>query len=91
MEAIRSSETSAHTRYTHRHIPEDDIVQSHHHENPKSYIIYRSFVKISVFKMRIDIAVGIATGYWLDGKGSIPSMGRLFLFLTASRPALRPT
>jgi hypothetical protein len=34
--------------------------------------------------------VGIATGYGLDGRGSIPSRGKIFLFSTASRPALGP-
>jgi hypothetical protein len=33
-------------------------------------------------------AVGIATGYELDGRGSIPGRGKIFLFSTASRPAL---
>jgi thiazole synthase ThiGH ThiG subunit len=37
MEAIRASETSVLTIATRRHIPEDDIVHSQLHENPKSY------------------------------------------------------
>jgi hypothetical protein len=37
MEAILSSETSVHTRSTHRHIPEDGILHSHRCENLKSY------------------------------------------------------
>jgi hypothetical protein len=36
--AIRSSETSVHTRYTRRHIPEDGILHSRHCENLKSYM-----------------------------------------------------
>jgi hypothetical protein len=32
----------------------------------------------------------IATGHWLDGRGSIPSRGKRF-FSTPSRPDLRPT
>jgi hypothetical protein len=35
MEAIRSSETSVHTRSTQRHIPEDGILLSHRSENLK--------------------------------------------------------
>jgi hypothetical protein len=38
VEAIRSSETSIHTRSTRRHIPEDGILHSHGRENLKSYI-----------------------------------------------------
>jgi hypothetical protein len=37
MEAIRSSETSVHTRSTRRHIPGDGILHSHRRENLKSY------------------------------------------------------
>jgi hypothetical protein len=38
MEAIRSSETSVHTRFTRRHIPENGILHSHRCENLKSYL-----------------------------------------------------
>jgi hypothetical protein len=41
MEAIRSSETSVHTRSTRRHIPEDGIAHSHRRENLRSYKIGR--------------------------------------------------
>jgi hypothetical protein len=37
-----------------------------------------------------DISVDIATGYGLDGRGSIPGKGQIFLFSTASIPVLGP-
>jgi hypothetical protein len=41
----------------------------------------------------LDSSVGIATGYKLDGRGSIPGTGKWLFFLlsTVSRPQLRPT
>jgi hypothetical protein len=39
MEAIRSSETSVHTRSTRRYIPEDGILHSRRRENLKSYLL----------------------------------------------------
>jgi hypothetical protein len=38
-----------------------------------------------------DSSVGIATGYRLGGRGSIPDRGQIFLFSTASKPAIGPT
>jgi hypothetical protein len=37
MKTIHSSESSVHTRYTRRYIPEDGILHSHRRENLKSY------------------------------------------------------
>jgi hypothetical protein len=42
MEAMRSSETSVHTRSTRRHITEDGILNSYRRENLKSYIFFLS-------------------------------------------------
>jgi hypothetical protein len=39
----------------------------------------------------ITQSVYIQTGYDLDGSGSIPGRGKVFLFSTAFRPALGPT
>jgi hypothetical protein len=36
-------------------------------------------------------SVGIATAYVLDGRGSNPGGGMIFLFSTACPPAVRPT
>jgi hypothetical protein len=38
-----------------------------------------------------DSSVGLATGYGLDGQESISGRAKIFLFSTASRPALGPT
>jgi hypothetical protein len=40
MEAIRSSETSVNPGSIQHHIPDDDILHSHHCENLKSYIMH---------------------------------------------------
>jgi hypothetical protein len=49
--------------------------------------IRRHGVVISSLEGR-DSSVGTATGYRLDGRGSIPGRARIFIFSTASRPAL---
>jgi hypothetical protein len=38
-----------------------------------------------------DSSVGIVMGYRLECHGSIPGMGKILLFSTPSRLALRPT
>jgi hypothetical protein len=45
MEAVRSSETSVHTRSTRHHIQEDGILHTPRHESPKSYTIVSAFTK----------------------------------------------
>jgi hypothetical protein len=49
MEAIRSSETSVHTKSTWRHFPEDSILHSHRSENLKSY---NSYIILNNFLIR---------------------------------------
>jgi hypothetical protein len=44
-----------------------------------------------VLKFTVLVSVGIATGYGLDVRGSIPGSGNICLFSTASSPALRRT
>jgi hypothetical protein len=41
--------------------------------------------------MITDSSVGLATAYLLDGPGSILGKDKIFLFSTASRPAVGPT
>jgi hypothetical protein len=39
----------------------------------------------------MDSSVGIVTEYGMDGPGSIPGRGKIFLFSTESIPTLGPT
>jgi hypothetical protein len=50
--------------------------------------LFRTVSKLMM--MSQDGSVGIATGFGLDGRGSIPPGQEIFLF-TVSRPALGPT
>jgi hypothetical protein len=52
MEAIRSSETSVHTRSTQYHIPEDGILHSHRREN--SNLTGTEFFTYRHIPVRID-------------------------------------
>jgi hypothetical protein len=59
----------------------------------KPFIIYNSSKIITMLiyrQMSWDNSFSIETGYGLDGRGSIPSRGWIFLFSTASRPILGP-
>jgi hypothetical protein len=70
MEAIRSSETSVHTRSTQRHIPEDGILHSHRCENLKSYTTLGRAVAQAVSRwlptaeaqVRVRVACGVCGG-----------------------------
>jgi hypothetical protein len=52
--------------------------------------IYEVQIMIHICIPYRDTSVGMATGYAMDGRGSIPDRGTIFLF-TASIPALGPT
>jgi hypothetical protein len=59
METIYSSETSATTRATWRHIPEDGILHSHRRENLKSYIALTGWAlyrRRNVFPVRCKLS-----------------------------------
>jgi hypothetical protein len=53
--------------------------------------IYSIFILYAGAVMSRESSIGIATGYGLGVRGSIPGRGNNFLFSTASRPAPRPT
>jgi hypothetical protein len=56
MEAIRSYETSALTRATCLHIPEDGFIPSHHLENLKSYILRTDLEIINRARLCLNIS-----------------------------------
>jgi hypothetical protein len=60
LEAICSSETSAHTRSTRRYIPEDDILHSHRYENLISYTILKIISNAIILPSLLD---GCDTSY----------------------------
>jgi hypothetical protein len=51
MEAMLSSDTSVKARSTQRHIPEDDILNSHGCENLKSYVLKYSYVALGKIRL----------------------------------------
>jgi hypothetical protein len=54
----RSSETSVHTRFTLRHIPEDDTLHNHRCENLKSYLIIPVFFfRIFIYNQNIALQI----------------------------------
>jgi hypothetical protein len=53
-------------------------------------ILIYIYVTYHQFSSR-DVTVDVATGYGIDGRGSISGKGKRFFFFTASRPALGPT
>jgi hypothetical protein len=79
MEAIRSSETSVHTRSTRRHIPEDGILHSHRRENLKSYVpklvnrIYDSCDTVAYF-----FYACILLNVEFSRRNLLPQLGRMF-------------
>jgi hypothetical protein len=59
MQAIRSSETSVHTRSTRHHIPENGILHSHRRENLKFYIVNFIFQQLTDAQYRISQEFGL--------------------------------
>jgi hypothetical protein len=62
-----------------------------------SFIVWASLIVCSYNRLyfgqkctfkKPDSSVGIKTGYGLDGQGSIPGRGKIFLLSTASRLAV---
>jgi hypothetical protein len=66
LEAIRSSETSVHTRSTRRHIPENGILHSHRRENLKSSYLVKLFSTES--NDNLFRGFPLASGHTVDGQ-----------------------
>jgi hypothetical protein len=49
----------------------------------------KTYISVFLHQSR-DSSLGIATGYGLDGRGSVPVRGKIFLFSIAPGPALEP-
>jgi hypothetical protein len=67
MEAIRSAETSVHTRSTCCHIPEDGIFQSHRCEILKSYIGIVDMSFLVKGEVPMYDAMKASVGEWRNG------------------------
>jgi hypothetical protein len=76
MEAIHAIETSVHTRTTRRHILENGILHSHHHENLESY---PACVMFEVYILYAVILCGIY-GYSMVAEGGLFVDSVVFLF-----------
>jgi hypothetical protein len=85
LEAIRSSETSVHTRATRRNIPEDGILHSRRRDNLKSYIALNGWTlkrRRNVFPVRYEFGSyipedGILHSHFLENlKSHIALNGR---------------
>jgi hypothetical protein len=59
---------------------------------PYAYGLFQLHFYVSLsFNLSRDSSVGIATGWRMEGRVSIPGTGKDFLFFTTSRPALGTT
>jgi hypothetical protein len=54
-------------------------------------VCFVPYDSLTALTWSLDSSVGRAMGYRPDGRGSIPDMGNIFLFCTASRLAMGPT
>jgi hypothetical protein len=77
MKAIRSSETSVHTRSTRRHIPEKGILHSHRRENLKYYIGIQEIRETFIF-----------TTFQNENSNECLYYGRMKFLILVSNPAI---
>jgi hypothetical protein len=87
MEAIRSSETSVHTRSTRRHIPEDRILYNYRCNNLKSYTCFSFFHLCSSQPLSLRFILILSSYFCLENFQWVSS---LIFVSTFSLPRAKP-